>query len=83
MNRPQTASGEEFKDAVNALMDAGFSNARALDLLTKRMELRDKFICAAVTGLASKYTVNKPEDFDILAQSAVKLADACMIERTK
>lgn len=77
----QTANAVEFQAAVDALVGAGFSNSRAVELLTKRHELRDRFAVAALEGLVSKYNMNTPEDQQTLARMAFQLADTCLLER--
>lgn len=81
--RTPTANAVEFQAAVDALVAAGFSNSRALELLTKRDELRDRFAIAALQGLTAKYAMNAPGDQDTIVQMAFELSDRAMLERMK
>lgn len=81
--RTPTANSVEFQSAVEALVAAGFTNSRALELLTKRDELRDRFAMSALQGLAAKYALNAPADQQTLTQMAFELADQCLLERMK
>lgn len=52
-------SQEEVERAMAALKEAGFSNNAVHELLTKRMDLRDRFAMAALTGLLAAYANDK------------------------
>ncbi len=78
-----TPNHAEFDDAVAALVEAGFSNARALDLLTKRSELRDKFAMAALTGFLANQSCREGADMVAAIEGAFVAADHCLRERMK
>ena len=44
-------------------------------LIIKNKEKRFKAACAAIQGLTSKYTLNTPEDQEIICKLAFELAD--------
>lgn len=79
----QTATGVEFEEAVRLLTEGGFSNSRALDLLCKRHELRDKFAMAALTGFVSRLNCATGEDYLAAVEGAFLMADRCLVERMK
>ena len=66
----------EFRQAVAALVAAGFTNGRAIEVLTCRKHLRDEYTQAALTGLLSAYG-NDREALTI-ANMALHYAEACL-----
>ena len=78
-----TANQAEFDNAVGLLVEGGFSNSRAIELLTKRWDIRDRFMAAALQGLCSKYALKEPGDQQTIVQMARELADVCLTERMK
>ena len=46
-------------------------------------ELIDEFAKAIVTGIVSKYTINSPEDQEIIAKITWEIAEAMMQERKR
>ena len=66
----------EYRRAVEALTDAGFTTSRAHDLLTCRKHLKDEYQMAALTGLLSAYG-NDREALTVAAM-ALRYAEACL-----
>lgn len=81
--RTPTANAAEFREAVAALTNAGFTNARALELLTKRDELRDSFARAAITGFLANPSCRDAKDYIAAVEGGFTVADLCLVERMK
>ena len=69
----------EFRQAVAALVAAGFTNGRAIEVLTCRKHLRDEYTQAALTGLLSAY--GNDREALTLVKMAFRYADECLVQR--
>lgn len=74
-----SVAAEEFERAKRALIEAGFTNKRALDLLTMRKCLRDDYARAALAGLLAAYGGDKMPH--TVTKMAFIYADECLLRR--
>lgn len=72
--------GSAFPLAASA---QGVPGGVAYTMQQSGMSLRDWFAGQALAGLVSKYNINKPEDFQIVAETSLRFADAMLAERAK
>lgn len=69
-------ASEEYQMAIRILREAGFSNTAIDEMVMQRMDHRDKFAIAALTGIMVH--ANWDTLPVLVAQRAYAIADACL-----